>query len=75
MFVTYGSVIKLAHSETNYRLHSHEVNYGGGSKQQSVTGYPRGTDVNSYWIVKEAMGADLKRQGYAPLRGPLGAVH
>lgn len=62
-YVTYGSVIKLAHKGTGYRLHSHEVNYGGGSRQQSVTCYPDGTDSNSYWIVKEAFGERPQAQG------------
>jgi dolichyl-phosphate-mannose--protein O-mannosyl transferase len=41
-YVTCGSVIKLQHVATEHRLHSHQVNYGGGSGQQSVTGLPDG---------------------------------
>lgn len=48
--VTYGSVIKLQHDRTKYRLHSHEVPYGSGSGQQSVTGFPGVEDANSYWV-------------------------
>ena len=33
-YVTCGSVIKLQHEDTGFFLHSHEVNYGSGSKQQ-----------------------------------------
>lgn len=50
--VTYGSVIKLMHERTKFRLHSHDVPYGSGSGQQSVTGFPNVDDANSYWVVK-----------------------
>lgn len=49
--VTYGSVIKLQHERTKFRLHSHEVPYGSGSGQQSVTAFPGVEDGNSHWIV------------------------
>ncbi|WOK95063.1 stromal cell-derived factor 2-like protein [Canna indica] len=52
--VTYGSVIKLMHERTKFRLHSHDVPYGSGSGQQSVTGFPNVDDSNSYWIVKSS---------------------
>lgn len=45
-------MIKLAHFGTKYLLHSHEIAYGSGSGQQSVTGYPTGDDANSLWIVR-----------------------
>ncbi|GJN03627.1 hypothetical protein PR202_ga21093 [Eleusine coracana subsp. coracana] len=48
--VTYGSVVKLMHEKTKHRLHSHDVPYGSGSGQQSVTGFPEGDDSNSYWV-------------------------
>src|SRR5688572_7602751 len=51
-FVTCGSVVKLRHIPTNYRLHSHQVTYGSGSGQQSVTGFPNNDDPNSYWSVR-----------------------
>jgi hypothetical protein len=41
--VTCGSMIKLRHLATSFRLHSHQVAYGSGSGQQSVTGSPSGT--------------------------------
>ncbi|KEH35902.1 stromal cell-derived factor-like protein [Medicago truncatula] len=47
--ITYGSVIKLMHEKTKFRLHSHDVPYGSGSGQQSVTGFPSVDDANSYW--------------------------
>ncbi|KAL5112429.1 NAD-dependent protein deacetylase sirtuin-3 [Taenia crassiceps] len=34
------------------RLHSHDVSYGSGSKQQSVTGIKDVTDGGSYWQIK-----------------------
>lgn len=49
--VTCGSSIKLQHASTKYRLHSHEVAYGRGSGQQSVTCYPDPDDANSLWTV------------------------
>ena len=33
-YVTCGSAVKLAHVPTEFRLHSHKVAYGTGSKQQ-----------------------------------------
>jgi dolichyl-phosphate-mannose--protein O-mannosyl transferase len=52
--VTYGSIMKMEHVESGYRLHSHKLAYGSGSGQQSVTAFPDAGDVNSYWIVKQA---------------------
>lgn len=48
--ITYGSAIKLMHEKTKFRLHSHDVPYGSGSGQQSVTGFPGVDDANSYWV-------------------------
>lgn len=50
--VSYGSLIKLQHVATSYRLHSHEIPYGTGSGQQSVTAFPQAGDANSLWLVK-----------------------
>lgn len=50
--VTFGTVLKLMHERTKYRLHSHDVPYGSGSGQQSVTSFSGVEDSNSYWIVK-----------------------
>lgn len=38
------------HERTRFRLHSHEVPYGSGSGQQSVTAFPSVDDSNSYWV-------------------------
>lgn len=50
--ITCGSVFKLSNGYNEFRLHSHDVKYGSGSGQQSVTGTPNREDVNSYWAVK-----------------------
>lgn len=61
--VTYGSVLKLVHVPTGHRLHSHDIPYGTGSGQQSVTGFHSSGDANSYWLVKGAFTAPVKRTG------------
>ncbi|KAL9275413.1 Stromal cell-derived factor 2-like protein [Drosera capensis] len=59
--ITYGTVLKLMHEKTKFRLHSHEVPYGSGSGQQSVTGFPDVDDANSYWIVRPEPGTSAKQ--------------
>ncbi|KAE9453560.1 hypothetical protein C3L33_14532, partial [Rhododendron williamsianum] len=59
--ITYGSVIKLMHERTKVRLHSHDVPYGSGSGQQSVTGFPSIDDSNSYWIVRPELESSAKQ--------------
>ncbi|CAL5328115.1 unnamed protein product [Camellia sinensis] len=49
--ITYGTVLKLMHEKTKVQLHSHEVPYGSGSRQQSVTGFSVVDDSNSYWVL------------------------
>ncbi|KAM6464711.1 stromal cell-derived factor 2 [Liasis olivaceus] len=50
--VTCGSVVKLLNPRHGVRLHSHDVRYGSGSGQQSVTGVTSVDDSNSYWRVR-----------------------
>ncbi|XP_030656437.1 stromal cell-derived factor 2 isoform X1 [Nomascus leucogenys] len=50
--VTCGSVVKLLNTRHNVRLHSHDVRYGSGSGQQSVTGVSSVDDSNSYWRIR-----------------------
>jgi len=50
--VTCGSVVKLMNQNHKIRLHSHDVKYGSGSGQQSVTGTEQQEDVNSHWAIK-----------------------
>lgn len=59
--ITYGTVLKLMHERTKFRLHSHDVPYGSGSGQQSVTGFPNVDDANSYWIVRPQPGTSAKQ--------------
>lgn len=49
--ITCGSVIKLQNVYNNARLHSHDIKYGSGSGQQSVTGMDEASDVNSHWQI------------------------
>ena len=46
--------MKLKHASSEYDLHSHEISYGSGSGQQSVTGYKDTSDAASLWAVKGA---------------------
>ena len=50
--MTCGSVIKLQNTYHRVRLHSHDVKYGSGSGQQSVTGTDVKEDVNSHWAIR-----------------------
>ena len=50
--VTCGSTVKLLNGHHKVRLHSHDVKYGSGSGQQSVTGTVVKEDVNSHWTIK-----------------------
>lgn len=50
--VTCGSVFKLKNIAYDVRLHSHDVKYGTGSGQQSVTGNEDNEDSNSNWVIK-----------------------
>lgn len=49
--VTCNSAVKLTHVPSGFKLHSHQVTYGSGSGQQSVTGFQGSDDPNSYWSV------------------------
>lgn len=50
-YVTYGSVLKIVNVDYNVRLHSHDVKYGTGSGQQSITGTELKEDINSHWAI------------------------
>ena len=43
--------MKLVNGAYKMRLHSHDVKYGSGSGQQSVTATETKEDVNSHWVV------------------------
>lgn len=59
--VTCGSAIKLFNTAYKVRLHSHDIKYGSGSGQQSVTGNELQEDVNSLWQVKGSPKLSCKR--------------
>lgn len=59
--ITCGSTFKLVNQQSNDRLHSHDVKYGSGSGQQSVTGTPNADDVNSYWQARGDIRTDCER--------------
>ncbi|KAG7254880.1 hypothetical protein CRUP_006915 [Coryphaenoides rupestris] len=59
--VTCGSLVKLLNTRHNVRLHSHDVKYGSGSGQQSVTGVESADDANSYWRIRGPAGGACPR--------------
>lgn len=60
-YVTCGSVLKLMNIRSNVRLHSHDVKYGSGSGQQSVTAVEGADDHNSYWRIRSKTGTECQR--------------
>lgn len=58
--------MKLLNVNYNVRLHSHDIKYGSGSGQQSVTGINTKEDGDSYWFVKAASGKPCVR-GYVTI--------
>ncbi|KAL4609637.1 stromal cell-derived factor 2-like protein 1-like [Arapaima gigas] len=60
-YVTCGSLVKLLNTRHNVRLHSHDVKYGSGDGQQSVTGVESVDDANSYWRIRGKPNAPCKR--------------
>lgn len=60
-FVTCGTVLKLLNTDYRVRLHSHDVKYGTGSGQQSVTATEVQEDVNSHWAIMAATGKNCER--------------
>ena len=55
--LTFGSALRLRHRTSGFHLHSHGINYGSGSGQQSVTAVSQDDDTNSLWQVREAQGS------------------
>lgn len=56
--VTCGSMLTLVHSDTGYALHSHQINWGSGSGQQSVTAEKAEQGAQNMWLVREATSAE-----------------
>eukprot|EP00457_Paulinella_chromatophora_P017202 gb/GEZN01018192.1/.p1 GENE.gb/GEZN01018192.1/~~gb/GEZN01018192.1/.p1 ORF type:complete len:225 (+),score=13.08 gb/GEZN01018192.1/:29-703(+) len=61
--VTCASAVKLQNVGSSYRLHSHQVNWGSGSGQQSVTAQASNDDPNSLWQIVTAVGQPFCTQG------------
>ena len=74
-FVTCKSVIKLQHQVTGARLHSHEIPYGTGSGQQSVTGNLSPGDPNSLFIVGPANDKNCARGDPIPCGSVITLTH
>ncbi|VDL95408.1 unnamed protein product [Schistocephalus solidus] len=55
--ITCGSLMKLLNADYNVRLHSHDVQYGSGSGQQSVTAIDDVSEAGSYWKIMGPNGA------------------
>ena len=66
--VTCGSMIKLRHEETGNHLHSHQIQWGSGSGQQSVTGHGSSNDAGANWVVKAPHQEDGKCEIGTPLK-------
>ncbi|CAI4222500.1 unnamed protein product [Auanema sp. JU1783] len=60
-YVTCRSLVKLMNANEGSRLHSHDVKYGSGSGQQSVTAVKNSDDVNSHWMIYPELKADCGR--------------
>ncbi|XP_072935707.1 stromal cell-derived factor 2 [Epargyreus clarus] len=60
-FVSCGTILKLMNTDLRLRLHSHDVKYGSGSGQQSVTAVEVTDDNNSHWLVRPVAGETCKR--------------
>ena len=61
--VSCGSVVKLKHKETGHHLHSHQIAWGSGSGQQSVTGHGSNNDPGAMWVVKEGHNGEVCEAG------------
>lgn len=54
-------MIKLLNVDYDVRLHSHDVKYGTGSGQQSITGTELKEDNNSHWTIVNVTNASYQR--------------
>lgn len=57
--------MRLCHASTRFYLHSHQVLYGSGSGQQSVTGYKDSDDPNDDFRIVNGFGKDPAYRGLA----------
>lgn len=74
-YVTCGSVLKLENQQYQVRLHSHDIKYGSGSGQQSVTGTIDREDNNSHWVVKGKREKACQRGDPIPCGSPVRLEH
>uniref|UniRef100_G3MNH9 MIR domain-containing protein n=1 Tax=Amblyomma maculatum TaxID=34609 RepID=G3MNH9_AMBMU len=74
-YVTCGSVLKLENLQSQVRLHSHDIKYGSGSGQQSVTGTLDREDNNSHWVVKGKREKACQRGDPIPCGSPVRLEH
>ena len=61
--LTYDSTVRLMHADSKYHLHSHDISYGSGSGQQSVTGLKGDTDHGSLWRFRPGDGLPERKSG------------
>lgn len=74
-FVTCGTVLKLSNTYEGSRIHSHDVKYGSGSGQQSVTAVTASDDVNSHWQVYPPLHGSCERGDSIKCGGKLRLKH
>lgn len=73
--ITCGSVITLRHESTQTMLFSQQVQYGTGSGQQVVTGYPGKGYSHAYWLIRPAhYASDDKNRKKSPSCQPGQAI-
>jgi len=65
MHVTCSSAIKIKHVASDYYLHSHNIKWGSGSHQQSVTAMKDPHETGNLWSVKEGESRKMCRMGQA----------
>ncbi|KAF9919463.1 Stromal cell-derived factor 2-like protein 1 [Linnemannia zychae] len=73
--VTCGSSIKLTHEKTGFKLLSHQIPYGSGSGQQSVTAVSGKDDTNSLWLVMAQLGSTCARGEPVPCGSTIRLKH
>jgi dolichyl-phosphate-mannose--protein O-mannosyl transferase len=74
--VTYYSTVRLCHAATGFYLHSHPVMYGGGSGQQSITGFKDADDPNDDFSVLAGFGkSPVFRGGVIPCGSVIQLFH
>jgi dolichyl-phosphate-mannose--protein O-mannosyl transferase len=61
--MTFGSVVKFQHSASKHYLHSHQINWGSGSGQQSVTAHRWEDEQGGMWVIKESNSGSFQEGG------------